>query len=750
MTVLDRPPPDLGRAGGPILLATKLRPPAIHERAIARRGLVERLQRGSGCRLSLIACPPGFGKTTLLASWREIDAEHRPVAWMTLDPADNDPVRLWAHTIEALRRVCPALGRTFKPETVGADSIVEVVLPRLVNELDGQDGVTLIFDDFHCVARGPASTSVAWFVEHAPSSVHVVVSTRTEPPLPVAVLRAHGDLLELRADDLRFTLEEAHAFLNGSLRLGLAPEDIEELVKRTEGWPAGLYLAALSLEGAVDRHDLVSRFGASSRHVVDFLVDEVLAGHDSKTQQFMFRSSVLGRLSGPLCDAVTQMQDSARTLEAIRRTNLFLSALDGQNEWYRFHPVFAQLLRLELEEREPGLAQMLHRRAYEWHRDHGLVGDAIHHAVEAGMFGEAAELIEESWLQHVNAFRFATVLAWLQQFPEEVLRSNARLFMVKAWVLSMSGKRPDAAPAMAAIEGLGKADGGALPHGFSSAESSLMLLRAAFPEGDVGAQMRDGLRASELEGPESPWRPVAGWALGVGLYFSDRFDEAEAWFRESVALAPASRQWLVAAASLAYRSLIEAQRQRVDEQVFLAEEAARVCADHGLEGVMGAQLLALGLSIAVRGRLEDALPVVERSVIAFRAWGQPLTTALGLLYQASLLRTAGQSEAAGIAIAEARSVIDRCPDPGILLQRLEAIAGSPRAARVGTPGENLTRSELRVLGLLDTALTERDIAGKLYLSPNTVHSHVRSIYRKLGVSSRRDALGEARRRRWLG
>ena len=435
---------------GPILLATKLYPPAVRNQMVPRERLLDRLRDGLSLRLSLVACPAGFGKTTLLAAWREAEAMNRPVAWLTVDERDNDPVVFWSHVIEALRRACPQLGGPVSAELAGAAPIVEVVLPRLVNELFDQGPVTLILDDFHRLSAGAARDSVAWFVDHAPPAFQLVLSTRTEPASRLGALRAHGELLELRAGDLRFTAGEAGAFLNGRLGLGLAPGDVGDLVERTQGWPARLYLAALSLRGAADRGALIRSFGASSRPVADFLVTEVIEAHDPLVQELMRRCSVLGRLCGSLCDAVLEQHGSAAMLDSLSRTNLFLVPLDDERGWSRFHPLFAQLLRMELEQREPGTAAELHRRASAWHRDHGTAGEAIQHAIPAGAYAQAAGLIEASWLGYANACRYASVLAWLRGFPEEMLRGDVRLLLVKAWVLSLSAQREEAAEAVAA------------------------------------------------------------------------------------------------------------------------------------------------------------------------------------------------------------------------------------------------------------------------------------------------------------
>ena len=730
-------------AGQPVLVSTKLHPPPVREETIPRQRLLERLRSGSDRSLTLVACPAGFGKTTLLAAWREAEAGHKPVAWLTLDEGDNDPVVLWSHAIEALRRASPAVASAAPAYTV-VTPVVDVVLPRLVNELDGLGEITLILDDFHRLSGGAARQSITWFIEHAPPGVQLVLASRTEPILPVAALRAHGELLELRARDLRFTPEEADAFLNGRLGLGLTPDDVQALVGKTEGWPAGLYLAALSLQHAADRHALVRRFGASHHHVIDFLVTEVLQAHDPASQALMLRTSVLERLSGPLCDAVLEQEGSAAMLDALSRSNLFLVPLDDEGRWYRFHHLFAQLLRVELERREPGLAPVLHRRAYAWHREHGTTGEAIQHAIAAEAYPQAAELIQGSWISYANTCRYDTVLAWLRRLPVEVLDGDVHLLLVQAWVLSLSAEREEATLAIAAVERLGGLGAGPLPDGFSSGEASLTMLRACFPWGDVGAQLENARRAAGLEGPGSPWRPLACWAVGTALYFRGEPEEADRWFAESAALAPASAQWLAGEASLAYRSWIAGERGRLEEQRVLAETAAEFVREHGTEKVIGTAPLALGVSLAARGRPGEALPLIERGVAFSRTFGQPIQLANALLGQAPVLRALGEHQRAADAIAEARSILGSCPDPGILAGRLAALGRPPQIRPARSGDQELTQQERRVLKLLRGDLSERDIGRELFVSHSTVHSHIRAIYRKLAVSSRAAALKRGR------
>ena len=738
----------------PMLIATKVRPPATRDQVVPRERLLQRLRAGSGTALTLVICPAGFGKTTLLAAWYQAETPRKPVAWLTLDEGDNDPVVLWSYVIEALRQVCPAVSLPAAPHPAAphpaaphpaapnraeAAAFTDVVLPRLVNELNDSGDVVLILDDFHRLS-GAALDSMAAFIGNAPSSLQLVLSTRVEPVLPLASLRAHGELTELRVGDLRFTPGETDEFLNGCLGLGLGRQDVEALLNRTEGWPAGLYLAALSMRREpADRHDFVTRFGASpNRHVTDFLAAEVLEAHDPAMQALMLHSSVLGRLCGPLCDAVLEQQHSAEMLDELSRTNLFLVPFGDKGGWYRFHPLFAQLLRTELGRREPGVVTALHRRAYSWHRGHGTTEEAIHHAIEAGEYAAAAELIEATWVKYACS----TVLAWLGRFPAEILGGDIRLLLVQAWVLSRAARREEAERAIAAAERLGEPATGPLPDGFSSVEASLTTLRAVFPWGDAGAQLEYGSRAAKLEGPESPWRPVACWAVGMGLYLRGEFGAADRWFAESLMLAPVSDRWLAAGSALACRSLIAGEQGRPDDQRLLAETAVALIREHGVDETCGEGWLALGASLAARGQTADALPPIERATTILRSAGQPTGLAMALLRQIPVLRILGERERAEAAIAEASSVIASSPDPGILACQLTAAKRSPRPG--ARPGQDLTEQERRVLRLLESGLNEREIGLELYVSRNTVHSHVQAIYRKLAVSTRADALERTR------
>jgi ATP/maltotriose-dependent transcriptional regulator MalT len=719
------------------LLLTKLHPPARRDQTVLRERLVESLRASVGVKLTVVAAPAGCGKTTLLGTWRD-EERGLSVAWLTLDEGDNDPVVLWAHVIEALRRVRPDTGESV-PTAVSASRIVDGIVLHLLNELAGQDDMVLVLDDFHQLSNGPARDSIAWLIEHAPSTFHVVLGTRSEPSLPLGAMRAHGELRELRAHDLAFTPDEADALLNGRLGLGLERDDVDRLVERIEGWPAGIYLAGLSLAGVEDRHAFVSTFGGTSRHVVDFLVGEVLDAHDPETQSLMLRSSILERFCGSLCDEVLGSEGSARLLSRLACSNLFLLPLDATGKWYRFHQLFAQLLRVELQHREPGVAQTLHRRAYAWHRSRGFVDEAIVHAQHAGAYAEAGEVVAEAWLKTAGAGRYATVLGWLDGFPPELLRTDPSLLLIRAWMSSLTGDRDEAAAATALLEESSWPDDRPLPDGSGSLEASLVTLRAAFSWGDVESARENALRAIELVPADSPIRPAATWSLAIACYYRGELDAADGWFDETSRVAARDERWLMSASALAYRSFIAGERGRHDEQRRLAEDAADVAREHGLEELTGEAHVAVGVALEAQGEPEEALPYLERGVTALRP-GQPLDLALALIEHARALQAAGLREEASTAVADAAATIDSCPAPGRLRRRLEALGRGPLAR----PREaDLSGRELVVLRMLKGPLTERDIGRELYLSHNTIHSHTKSIYRKLGVSSRRQAVQRA-------
>jgi anti-sigma regulatory factor (Ser/Thr protein kinase) len=380
-----RRPPDAVSSPDPGLMWAKLVPPALRAGLISRAGLQSLLQAGLQAKLCLVGAPAGSGKTTLLAQWCAAAGEGR-VAWVSLDEGDNDPTRFWIYVVEALRTVEPGVGtaalQTLQRQSVDLD---RVALPSLLNDLNAIGSpLVLVLDDYNLVTDGACHQTLGVFLEHLPAGVHVVLATRVGPPLQLARMRARGELAELRVADLQFTDEEVSELLNEAMGLALGPDDVERLAERTEGWAAGLVLAGLSLRGRSDPSAFVAAFHGDQRHVADYLGAEVLARQPTQIREFLLRTSVLERLSGPLCDAVLETEGSAGILRELERSNVFLVPLDDHRQWYRCHHLFAELLRLELGQQEAASVPVLHRRAAAWHRQAGNIDEAIHHAPPPG------------------------------------------------------------------------------------------------------------------------------------------------------------------------------------------------------------------------------------------------------------------------------------------------------------------------------------------------------------------------------
>jgi LuxR family transcriptional regulator, maltose regulon positive regulatory protein len=433
-----------------VLLATKLHVPGPRPGFVARPRLAGALAGG----LVLVCAPAGFGKTALLADW--LRSGGRPVAWLSLDAGDNDPVRFWRHVVAALDRARPGTGERVAPLLGPPPSSFEGLVTALINELAAQSGenaIVLVLDDYHLINARQVHASLAFLLEHLPPGLHLVLASRSDPPLPLARLRARGQLAELRTDDLRFTAEEAAALLRESAGAALPGTAVAALVARTEGWAAGLQLAALSLRGRSDIAGFVAAFSGSHRYILDYLTGEVLDGLAEQVREFLLETSVLERLSGGLCDAVTGRDDGQAMLERVEQAGLFLMPLDEVRGWWRYHRLFADLLRARLQQQRPGRVAVLHRAAAAWYEEHGLADDAVGHALAAGDTAWAARLIE----QHFDATLYlrsegATAQRWLAALPAELVQTRTRLLLAQVLLAATLGRAEAMEPPLDAAE----------------------------------------------------------------------------------------------------------------------------------------------------------------------------------------------------------------------------------------------------------------------------------------------------------
>src|ERR1700722_2861187 len=424
-------PAGVAMSGSDVLLASKLYAPRPQPGFVPRQRLMQALGEGLARGRVLVCAPAGSGKTALLAHWAR--GGGRAVAWLALDGGDNDPARFWRYAVAALDRARPGLAARVGPLPPGP---AEGLVTALINELaadPGPDEVVLVLDDYHLVDSGPVHQSVAFLLENLPPGLRVVVSGRADPPLPLARLRARGQLAELRAADLRFTPEEAAELLGETAGPGLPGPAGAALVARTEGWAAGLQLAGLSLRGHPDPAGFVAAFSGSHRFVLDYLADEVLDGQPAEVRAFLLETSVLERLSGELCDAVTGRAGGQAMLAGIERAGLFLVPLDEVRGWWRYHHLFADLLRARLQAEQPGRVRALHRAAAAWCDEHDLADDAVRHALAAGNAAWAARLVERHVETLLGRSEGATLQRWLAALPAGLAGSRPRLGLAQAY-----------------------------------------------------------------------------------------------------------------------------------------------------------------------------------------------------------------------------------------------------------------------------------------------------------------------------
>lgn len=415
------------------ILATKIYIPRPHPGSVSRARLIDRLNTGTHGKLTLISAPAGFGKTTLVTEW--IANDERPVAWFSLDQDDSDPVRFLTYVVSALQTIVPGIGVDIvnllaSPSPPPIDSL----LTPLINELATiSHEIFLVLDDYHIIDSQAIDSALTFLIDHQPPQMHLIITTREDPRLPLARLRARRQLTEIRVADLRFTTDESSEFLNNVMELNLSSTDVVALEKRTEGWIAGLQLSAISIQGQADKAAFIESFTGSHRYIMDYLLEEVLSQQTEEIRQFLLQTSILDRLNGELCDAVTGQTGSHATLEQLEKRNLFVVTLDHSLQWYRYHHLFSDLLRHRLQKTQAALLQTLHRRAAFWYENHTSIEQAIQHYIKARDHASAVTLIERVGLTMINDNQWTQLPRWLTQLPDTVIQASILLRTFHAW-----------------------------------------------------------------------------------------------------------------------------------------------------------------------------------------------------------------------------------------------------------------------------------------------------------------------------
>lgn len=573
------------------LLTTKLFVPAARPDLVPRPRLTARLNDGLSRKLTLISAPAGFGKTTLLGEW--IPASPRCVTWVSLDHGDNEVMRFWSYFIASLQMLQSNLGEKARALINAAQPPpLEFVLTALANEITAfPDAFALVLDDYHVIEAQPIHEALAFLLDHLPRNMHVIITSRADPPLQLARLRARREMTELRAHDLRFTLSESAAFLNDMMKIGVTAEDVAALDHRTEGWIAGLQLAALSMQGRDDVSAFIKAFTGDDRHILDYLIEEVFQRQPEAVQSFLLQTSILNRLCGPLCDTLlnadwglgigegdsvnwnpqSEIHNSKSMLESLERANLFIIPLDDKRQWYRYHHLFADLLRFRLQQSQPEAAVELHRRASTWFESNGFMEEAVEHAITAKDWERAAGLIETVALKMLARWQQGSLLNWIKFLPEHAFEKRPDLCLWSAYLALHTANYDSCEPFLLKAEQAWQRD----PH--DQKIYAVWTARAflAYFRGNAAGILESAQKAVALAHPENAREQAQSqMVLALGLLF----------------------QGFIAKAQDGFEKAVLASEQAGDDITYLGS-----CAW-------------LGFVYAAQGRLQDATAVLHRAV----------------------------------------------------------------------------------------------------------------------------------------
>jgi LuxR family maltose regulon positive regulatory protein len=608
------------------LLTTKLYIPPPRPNLVLRPRLVERLDEGLrlGHRLTLISAPAGFGKTTLLSEWIHYKGEVTPpvpVAWVSLDESDNDLTRYMTYFVAALQTIEADIGEgVLSAFQAPQPPPIESVLTGLINEIAAlQEQFVLVLDDYHVIEAEAIHDALTFLLDHLPPQMHLVIATRSDPPLPIARLRGRGQVTELRQTDLRFTLNEVAEFLNQVMDLELSAGDVAALASRTEGWIAGLQMVAVLMQGQEDIASFIQAFTGSSRYVLDYLVEEVLQHQPDSIQTFLLQTAILDRLTGPLCDAVTGQDEGQLTLDSLERANLFIVPLDEEQRWYRYHHLFAELLRQRLHQTYPDLVPTLHRRASEWYEQNGRMGEAIDHALSAEDFERAAHLIEQAAEPTLMRSEFATFLSWVEALPNDVMRARPLLCVYHAGMLLLSGHPLEDVETR--LQEAVEAD----TAGSVSGELAVFRALIATYQGEAHQSTELAQRALELLPEDRLFlRSLVAGFLGLNYFYNGEVVAATQALDEAARISQQAGNLMNAVLALCHLAeLSMIQGQLYEAQAFY-DRALKLAVDR--QGrprpIAGMALIGLGMLLREWNDLEAATRRLTEGIKLTRKWGE--------------------------------------------------------------------------------------------------------------------------------
>jgi LuxR family maltose regulon positive regulatory protein len=735
--------------GGPAfdLLQSKLRRPAIRAGTVRRSSLLERLVRDDVPPVVSVVAPAGYGKTTLLAQWAEQDG--RAFAWVSVDEKDDDPKVLLAYLARAIDAVQQVDRRVFDVLSSPASSVPGSVVPRLGAAFAAMTTpVVLVLDDVHLVRNSECRAALSVLADHVPAGSRLVLAGRDEPPVQIARLRAQGRVFQIGLGDLALTHHEA-VFLLRAAEVTLSEDGVAELHRRTEGWPVGLYLAALSLRGGGSLAQAALPFGGDDRLVSEYIESEFLERISQEQRAFLTRAAVLERMCGPLCEAVLDLPKAATALTSLARSNLLVVPLDQQGRWYRYHHLFRDMLQAQLERYEPGLIPILRRRAASWCLNNGLQEEALEYSIAAGDIGVAAALVEQLGVSAHRQGRFTTLQRWFGWLDDHGGMDGHPMVAVLAALFSAMMGRPAGAERWADVVDRWQYQDGAQPDA-PQAKAHAAILRALMCRSGVEQLLADATDAVRRCAQENIATPAPALYRGLGLLLRGDLDSADELFAAAVSAGEEAGAHETLAVALCERSLVAAARADWSRAGFLARQARAVLYQARIEESYATPLVCAGLAHAALRR-NDITAARQELVGAQRlrhllTYAMPQFAVQARIHLATAHLALDDLAGAKTLMQEIDGLLRRRPDLGTLTDEAHALRTRLAAQHArGVPAASaLTAAELRLLPMLSTHLSLPEIASELFLSPNTVRSQAGSIYRKLGVASRSQAVARAR------
>jgi LuxR family maltose regulon positive regulatory protein len=734
---------------GPVfdLMASKLRRPLVRPGTVDRSSLVDRLRQDDRRPVVSVVAPPGYGKTTVLAQWAERNGQS--FAWVSVDERDNDPKVLLTYVAEALNRVEPIDERVFEALASPGSSVAGSVVPRLGSAFTSMASpVALVLDDVHVLRNRECQAALSVLADHVPGGSQLAVAGRSQPPLRVARLRAEGRILEIGPGDLSLDFDEASSLLRGA-DVVVGQDDVAELHRRTEGWPAGLYLAALYLREGGPLAGAAVSFGGDDRLVSEYVEAEFLARISQQHRMFLTRTAVLERMSGPLCDAVLEAGGSAGILAELERSNLLLVPLDRRGQWYRYHHLFRDMLLAELHRLEPTMLPVLHRRAAQWHERNGQPAEALGYWMQAGEADAAGRLVGALAFPAYQQGRVATAEQWFGWLKDHGAAAHQPAVAVLAAMISALTGKPDEAErwAKAAEQAASVAS---LPDGSTSIAPWLALLRALLCRNGAEQMRTDAELATKTMAAGSFWRTSATLYLGMAHLMAGNTGQADVLFEDAAAGGFPGRPPVGTCVALAERSLLaiagkdwEAAGRHLSQAQSLAHEAS--LGDYPPITILHAVAARIALHKADRPGTVAELTRAQRLRPGL-TYAVPHLAVQARIELARCHLALSDIAAARILLNEVTEVLTRRPDLGIFAEQAADLHTElSRARSSSAPGASaLTTAELRLLPMLSTHLSFREIGQGMFLSPNTVKSQAISLYRKLGATSRNQAVTRSR------